>query len=86
MRELLDRHGTGRVLFRNTRAAIKGFPERKLHAYPLPCPDEYLELPLGEHAELYPEVSFQALPDATIQRIVESWPSKVQAPRARAWD
>ncbi|HBK50407.1 MAG TPA: RNA polymerase-associated protein RapA, partial [Pseudomonas sp.] len=63
IRELLDRHGTGRVLFRNTRAAIQGFPERKLHAYPLPNPDEYLELPLGEHAELYPEVSFQSQPD-----------------------
>lgn len=30
--ELLDRHGTGRVLFRNTRAAIQGFPARELHA------------------------------------------------------
>ncbi|MBD8825923.1 RNA polymerase-associated protein RapA [Pseudomonas sp. CFBP 13602] len=60
IRELLDRHGTGRVLFRNTRAAVQGFPERKLHPYPLPCPDAYLELPLGEHAELYPEVGFQA--------------------------
>ncbi|MBK1620513.1 RNA polymerase-binding ATPase [Lamprobacter modestohalophilus] len=29
--QLLDRHGTGRVLFRNTRAAISGFPERELH-------------------------------------------------------
>ncbi|MBC3209634.1 MULTISPECIES: RNA polymerase-associated protein RapA [unclassified Pseudomonas] len=65
VRELLDRHGTGRVLFRNTRAAVQGFPERKLHPYPLPCPAEYLELPLGEHAELYPEVSFQAQPDAS---------------------
>ncbi|MGF6455040.1 RNA polymerase-associated protein RapA [Pseudomonas frederiksbergensis] len=64
IRELLDRHGTGRVLFRNTRAAVQGFPERKLHPYPLPCPAEYLELPLGDHAELYPEVSFQAQPDA----------------------
>ncbi|MDF2447012.1 MAG: polymerase-associated protein RapA [Moraxellaceae bacterium] len=26
---LLDRHGTGRVLFRNTREAIGGFPERQ---------------------------------------------------------
>ena len=26
IRELLDRHGTGRLLFRNTRAAISGFP------------------------------------------------------------
>jgi ATP-dependent helicase HepA len=38
---LLDRHGTGRILFRNTRAAIKGFPERKLNAVPLALPAEY---------------------------------------------
>ena len=64
IRELLDRHGTGRVLFRNTRAAVQGFPQRQLHAYPLPCPDEYMELPVGEHADLYPEVSFQAQGDS----------------------
>ncbi len=28
--KLLDQHGTGRILFRNTRSAIKGFPKRKL--------------------------------------------------------
>ncbi|PQJ97176.1 hypothetical protein CXB77_04295 [Chromatium okenii] len=33
--QLLDRHGTGRVLFRNTRAAVAGFPQRQLLAYPL---------------------------------------------------
>jgi ATP-dependent helicase HepA len=38
---LIDRHGTGRVLFRNTRHAIKGFPGRRLHSYPLPLPDAY---------------------------------------------
>ena len=38
---LLDRHGTGRVLFRNTRQAIKGFPKRELNSYPLALPDEY---------------------------------------------
>lgn len=38
---LLDCHGTGRVLFRNTRAAIQGFPERKLIPCPLPLPAEY---------------------------------------------
>ncbi|WP_263145478.1 RNA polymerase-associated protein RapA [Pseudomonas sp. RIT-PI-AD] len=63
IRELLDRHGTGRVLFRNTRAAVRGFPQRELHAYPLANPDLYMELPLGEHADLYPEVSFQAAQD-----------------------
>ncbi len=29
--DLLDRHGTGRVLFRNTRSAIAGFPQRVPH-------------------------------------------------------
>jgi ATP-dependent helicase HepA len=38
---LLDRHGTGRVLFRNTRAAVKGFPARELHSWPLPLPAAY---------------------------------------------
>ncbi|WP_375176943.1 RNA polymerase-associated protein RapA [Marinobacter mobilis] len=40
---LLDRHGTGRVLFRNTRAAIQGFPQRQPEPVPLPCPDIYPE-------------------------------------------
>ena len=64
IRELLDRHGTGRVLFRNTRAAIQGFPERQLHPYPLATPEQYRDLPAGEHAELYPEVAFQAQGEA----------------------
>ena len=38
---LLDRHGTGRVLFRNSRARIRGFPKRELHHYPLPLPAQY---------------------------------------------
>ena len=33
--ELLDRYGTGRVLFRNTRNAIKGFPKRIVLPYPI---------------------------------------------------
>ena len=33
--ELIDRLGTGRVLFRNTRERLKGFPERKAHLHPL---------------------------------------------------
>ncbi len=31
LEELLDQHGPGRVMYRNTRAAIKGFPKRKVH-------------------------------------------------------
>jgi ATP-dependent helicase HepA len=33
--DLLDQHGPGRVIFRNTRAAMRGFPERHIHLIPL---------------------------------------------------
>ena len=35
LRTLLDQHGTGRVVFRNTRAAMSGFPVRKYCPAPL---------------------------------------------------
>ena len=41
---LIDQHGTGRVLFRNTRHAIKGFPERKVNGYALECCEAYSSL------------------------------------------
>ncbi|NOY62529.1 MAG: RNA polymerase-associated protein RapA [Gammaproteobacteria bacterium] len=39
--ELLDRHGTGRILFRNTRKTVAGFPQRQVTGYPLPLPQQY---------------------------------------------
>ena len=39
--ELLDRHGTGRILFRNTREAIQGFPGRDCQPAPLPAPEHW---------------------------------------------
>jgi ATP-dependent helicase HepA len=56
--QILDRHGTGRVLFRNTRAAIPGFPERVLHAYPLTAPEEYAFAQVELKERLYPELSY----------------------------
>lgn len=53
IRQLLDRFGTGRVLFRNTRASVPGFPRRLLHHYPLPLPARYRDLA----GELHPEQS-----------------------------
>ncbi len=38
---LMDRHGTSRVLFRNTRNGVKGFPKRELHTIKLPLPTQY---------------------------------------------
>ncbi len=65
---LLDRHGTGRVLFRNTRAAIQGFPGREVTTYPLPLPGIYADLytqlagqSANPQALLNPELTYQAL-------------------------
>ena len=55
---LLDRHGTGRILFRNTRSTIKGFPGRELKATALPGPkgDGITDQPLGNALDLlHPE-------------------------------
>ncbi len=57
IRQLLDRHGTGRVLFRNTRSAIKGFPKRVLNPEPLPCPEMYEGTRYSLEA-LFPERDF----------------------------
>lgn len=57
--ELLDRHGTGRVLFRNSRAGISGFPERKLHAYPLPAPERETAGDDPVKAALYPDTLYE---------------------------
>ncbi|HVF35862.1 MAG TPA: RNA polymerase-associated protein RapA [Candidatus Saccharimonadia bacterium] len=41
LRQLIDRHGTGRVMFRNRRAVVGGFPRRVKHLDVLPqgCAD-----------------------------------------------
>ncbi len=36
---LVDQYGTGRVLFRNSRKSVTGFPQRVLHQYALPEDD-----------------------------------------------
>ena len=43
LNELLDRHGTGRVLFRNTRESVKGFHGRRSQPYPLPLPEAWID-------------------------------------------
>ncbi len=37
--EALDRHGPGRVIFRNTRKCVSGFPKRHPHLVPLDLPE-----------------------------------------------
>lgn len=63
LRNLLDRHGTGRVLFRNTRSAVGGFPGRVVQGYPHKLPELY-QIALEEESDyynsLYPELSYQS--------------------------
>lgn len=51
---LVDRHGTGRVLLRNTRQAIKGFPGREAQGYALPMPSDYKK----HTADITPETNY----------------------------
>lgn len=39
--DLLDQHGPGRVVFRNTRMAMSGFPSRKVQLIPLKTEDDH---------------------------------------------
>jgi ATP-dependent helicase HepA len=56
--QILDRHGTGRVLFRNTRAAVKGFPRRVLHRHPLTVPEQYAHAQMELDERLHPELPY----------------------------
>ncbi|SEI50574.1 ATP-dependent helicase HepA [Allopseudospirillum japonicum] len=85
---LLDRYGTGRVLFRNRRAHVQGFAGRTLLTYPQSMPSAYQE------------VLHQLAQDETAQELVDdackaSWPlnaayperlySLLQAEEAEPW-
>ena len=63
LHRLLDRHGTGRVLFRNTRATVGGFPGRVVQGYPQVQPELYqiaLEEEDNYQHNIYPELAYQA--------------------------
>lgn len=67
--QLIDRHGTGRVLFRNTRQAVQGFPKRMYAPVKLPFPTQYQNAlsilqrlgEIGTVEALYPERIFQEM-------------------------
>lgn len=52
LHKLLDQHGTGRILFRNSRSGVSGFPTRLLKSYPLPQPKAYRDALLEEDANI----------------------------------
>lgn len=50
LQQLIDRHGTGRVLIRNRREKLGGFPGRQLHLSVLPLPESW------KKAKTWPEI------------------------------
>lgn len=70
--DLLDQYGPGRVIFRNTRAAIKGFPKRRVNLHPLQVEKEQklwldrmnqeFDLDLDREGEQKPAFHFQKDP------------------------
>ncbi len=69
LQQLLDRHGTSRVMFRNTRSTIAGFPQRKASLHPLQCE------PIDPAA-----LSTMTLTDLTLPEIAaaQQWPTQDQ--------
>ncbi len=69
LRALIDRHGTSRLMFRNRRAAISGFPGRRFNLHPLPplASTPPADLPLSQL--LTPELWPEAQPLATDPRL-----------------
>jgi ATP-dependent helicase HepA len=64
MEDLLDLHGPGRVLFRNTRAGMKGFPKRIARLARLEA-DQWLDRVSTEFAEDAGETNLQPTFDLT---------------------
>jgi len=65
---LLDQHGTGRLLFRNSRAGVSGFPSRKLVGYALAQPIEYSLLLSEDPSNLQLQLTPERHPD-----VVNTW-------------
>ncbi|AKO45826.1 RNA polymerase-associated protein RapA [[Haemophilus] ducreyi] len=77
---LIDRHGTSRVLFRNTRQGVKGFPHRVYHQITLEMPDQYANA-LNVRAmmgSMEPQDHFY--PERLYQRL------NLQAPMGNRWE
>ena len=63
IQNLLDRHGTGRVLYRNTRDSVGGFPQRELNTYALEAPEMYQQDNIEDNnlnQQLHPEINYKA--------------------------
>jgi len=78
---LIDRHGTGRVMYRNRRASVGGFPKRVVHLHSLHLPHEDQEAYLNTlREEFEADVGLRASPaPLTAQPVSADAPEAVPA-------
>jgi len=73
---LLDQYGISRVLFRNTRSSVKGFPTRISQSYPLETPELYTIATSScsdNKYQLYPEIAYQSVITQAVQDADPWW-------------
>jgi ATP-dependent helicase HepA len=73
IRQLVDRHGTGRILFRNTRNAVGGFPDRSVHVHELAAPAQYLAA-LASAAETIDDCQALLAPECAHRKLAGNSP------------
>src|SRR5690606_31972726 len=71
VRALLDRHGTGRVMFRNTRRHVGGFPLRQLHAVSLQPPADFCGATALYPAEAWPDAALWLREDPRVAWVAQ---------------
>ena len=70
---LVDRHGPGRLIFRNTRKIMKNFPERKLVPHPMKAVTEIQDIIAAEKCESLQDYS-ENIDKISIQNGLDSDP------------
>ncbi len=67
IKDLLDQSGTGRVVFRNTRNNVSGFPKREISSYALESNETYNKLLTNNCAENMDEIALAIHPETRFQ-------------------
>ena len=73
MSALLDQHGTGRVMFRNSRSTISGFPKRRAKLHSLSAP--------ASHTDLFDSLVQEFASDTNLKSAQDFQPDFSQDPR-----
>ncbi len=83
LHSLIDRHGTGRVLVRNRRSRLQGFPERRLVPHKLDAPKAWKEYLKGISPKELESEEIEALSAGQVRSPLKGGPSQWFEVRAK---